>query len=261
MFSAPGMEMVDAPTVHYPEIPELGVREKLMMEKEAAGMYFSGSLLDEYSQHLALLQPQSISDFVGEDASPEERAYVKIAGMITSVTPKATKNGDRMAFFMVEDRLGEIECVAFARQFSEMSHLIRQDVGVYVCGNLSLREDEPPKLLLHRMETLVENSKFRREDFKKNETAQKREAPIKKAPTEARAAEAPKRLFLRVPDAKGREYLKAYNLAELFEGDFPAFFYFADEKRYETTPIGVYLSDYVLAQLRALLGDENVILK
>ena len=64
-----------------------------------------------------------------------------------------------------------------------------------------------------------------------------------------------------MPSSRESAYLKAHNLAELFEGDFPAFFYYADEKRYESSPMGVALSDYVLRQFRALLGDENVILK
>jgi DNA polymerase-3 subunit alpha len=70
-----------------------------------------------------------------------------------------------------------------------------------------------------------------------------------------------KRLFLRVPDARGRAYQKAKNLLEIFDGEFPTFFFYADEKRYETVPVGIAISDYVLRQLRDLLGNENVILK
>jgi len=229
-------------------------------------MYFSGNMLDEYTRHLELLDAQPISEIVDEDAEPVERAYVKIVGMITSVTTKNTKNGDRMAFFTVEDRMGEIECVAFARQFAEMSHMIRRDSGVYVCGNISLREDEAPKILVHRMEELVENNRFRAEDVAPRDRREKAESSgTKPSPAVTNTPEpvlaTARRLFLRVPDNRGREYCKAINLVELFEGEFPTFFYYADEKRYETLPMGVYLSDYVLRELKGLLGDENVILK
>ncbi len=270
MFSMPGSAANAAPAVAYPNIPELGVREKLMMEKEAAGMYFSGNMLDEYEQHLAHLSVISVSDIVGEEADPVEKATASIAGMITSVTVKNTKNGDRMAFFTLEDRMAEIECVAFSRQFASLSHLIRRDAGVYVTGNISLREDEAPKLLVQHMEELIENNRFdavayhaatqntplaRRDPPKNASTPQKNTA----IPTPT--AKAPTRLFLRVPDAQGTTYLKAYNLSELFDGNFPVYFYYADEKRYEVTPVGVALSDYVLGEFRTLLGDENVILK
>ena len=86
------------------------------------------------------------------------------------------------------------------------------------------------------------------------------------APSTQRAAApmqnaAPKRLFLRVPSAKSREFYKALNLLEIFEGTFPAFFFYADEKRYDTEAHGFAISDYVITQFKALLGDENVILK
>ena len=215
---------------------------------------------------MELLSPDSIADYVGDESDPADKARVNVVGIVTSVTLKNTRNGERMAFFTVEDRMAEIECVAFARQYAENAHLIHTDSGLYISGTISLREDEPPKILVNRIEALVENTRFRPEKHAQNKEPT-REAPQTDTPqarTEtmvAPKATAPRRLFLRVPDAKGDAYLKALNLAELFEGDFPVFFYYANEKRYETAPLGVAVSDYVLQELRALLGEENVILK
>ena len=234
-------------------------------------MYFSGQMLDEYAKHVEKLCPDSIADYVGDECDPVDRSRAAFAGIITSVTLKNTKNGDRMAFFELEDRFADIECVAFARQYAEHSYLIHTDAGVYVSGSISLREDEPPKLLVNRIEPLIENGRFDPSAFRPTvaeETSDRQsQTPVqktndgvaKKASTSAPSA--PKRLFLRVPSAKCDAYFKALNLAELFDGSFPAFFYFADEKRYETAPIGVALSAYVLEQFRVLLGEENVILK
>ncbi len=271
MFSSMGVESV-APKCEYPDIPEFGVRERLLMEKEATGMYFSGQLLDEYGKHLTLLSPDPIVDYVGDEADPVDKARVSVAGIVTSVTLKNTKNGDRMAFFTVEDRAAEIECIAFARQYSECAHMIRADNGVYVSGTVSLREDEPPKILVNRIEELVDNTRFRPEAFnatqeKKRDDVPRNSAPRDRKPTETSSVStgapnfAPKRLFLRVPSEKSAAFRKTLNLVELFDGTFPAFFFFADEKRYETTAHGIALSEYVLAELRTLLGAENVILK
>ena len=174
------------------------------------------------------------------------------------VTLKNTKNGERMAFFTLEDRMAEIECVAFARQFREYAHLIHTDSALMVRGTVSVREDEPPKLLANRLEPLVEDRVFRPEDFAHGEKEASRPA---EKPTPAQPAAQPRRLFLRVPSANSREYRKALNLLEIFEGSFACFFYFADEKRYETEAHPMALSEYVLGELRVLLGNENVILK
>ena len=282
MFSMPGQSVADAPTVVYPDIPELGIREKLTMEKEAAGMYFSGSLLDEFSSHLELIKPMPISEIVGEDADPAERTPVRVAGIISSITVKNTKNGKRMAFFTVEDRAAEIECIVFANHFEELAHLLQRDNGVLIHGTVSLREDEPPKLLIQNVEQLVENRRFRPESFA-SVGAQTQTDEVRAQATPARAAAQEKvpdkkpertkgsvpyntianakRLFLRVPSAKDVRFYKARNLVEIFEGALPTFFYYADEKRYETDALGVLMSPYVMQELCDLLGEENVILK
>jgi DNA polymerase-3 subunit alpha len=173
--------------------------------------------------------------------------------------------------------MAEMECVVFAKLFAENAHLIRTDGAVWVSGTISLREDEPPKLLVNRMEELVEDSRFRPENFKapvtnakaqmqpmqeKNASAQMSQETAQEQVREVKKTEsAPRRLFLRVPSQRDRLYLKALNLTELFDGDFPAYFYFADEKRYEVEAHGIYMDDYILSQLRQLLGEENVILK
>ena len=243
-----------------------------MMEKEATGMYFSGQMLDEYANHVQYINPDLIADFVSDDSDPADKARVCMVGIVTSVTLKNTRNGDRMAFFTIEDRMAEIECVAFARQYAEAAHLIHTDSALCVKGTISLREDEPPKVLINRLEPLIENQRFEPPTTKEAETATSSTAPktvsVERAQQPSQGTPAPKigqgthtRLFLRVPDDHDRPFFKAMNLVELFEGDFPVYFYFADEKRYDVMPHGIALSDYVYGELCALLGNENVILK
>ncbi len=209
---------------------------------------------------------QSILDLTGEDAEPADKTTVCFAGMVTSVSTKSTKNGDRMAFFRLEDRMDEIECIVFPGQFGNLSHLLRPDVGVIVWGSLSVREDEKPKVIVNRMEALVENRHFNEQTEQSVRAQQTQKAPRAAeerhtASTQSANISKPRRLFLRVSSQKGKDYFKALNLVELFDGDFPVFFFFADEKRYETEPHGFALSDYLLKQLTDLLGAENVILK
>ena len=146
MFSSLGM--ADAsPRVAYPDIPEMSMQEKLLMERDATGMYFSGQMLDEYSRHVALLRPRSLTDLLSEEAELTDKQRVSVVGIVGAVSLKTTRNGDRMAFFTIKDRFGELECVAFSRVFAENSYLIRTDGAVWVSGSISLREDEPPKIL------------------------------------------------------------------------------------------------------------------
>ena len=241
-------------------------------------MYFSGQMLDEYSRHLEVLKPTVIAEVVSDDADPVDKARMSFAGIVTSVTQKTTRNGERMAFFTLEDRVAEIECLVFPRQYEELAYHLRTDAAIYVSGSISLREDEPPKLLVNRIEPLCENARFNPEQHRaavkeqdqgdaavntaKESMPQAAQRTVASSSASNQQPQAtPRRLFLRVPDCRCELYHKALNLVELFDGGFPVFFFFADERRYEVEPHGVALSDYVLRELRMLLGEENVILK
>jgi DNA polymerase-3 subunit alpha len=189
-------------------------------------------------------------------------------GIITSVTVKGTKSGKRMAFFTLEDRTAEMECIVFPNLFEELSPLLVRDSAVLVKGTISLREEEDAKLLVQSVEELIENNRFDPALVKVKKPEQKTPTYVQKAPKTEQKVAPPtpeikdaKRLFLRVPDDRGELFAKVRNLLEILEGDFPAFFFYANEKRYETTPLGVSLTPYLLEQLYALLGRENVILK
>ena len=65
-----------------------------------------------------------------------------------------------MAFFTVEDSGGVIECLAFPKTFTQYGEIIEADNAVFVEGNLSVREEESPKILVSVMGKLVDNAHF-----------------------------------------------------------------------------------------------------
>ena len=166
MFSMLDDTAAPAPAFTYPEVRPYTLREMLMLEKEASGMFFSGQLLDDYSKCVEALDPTSIVEIApaeeGETDTPAlpDRARVKIAGIISGVTLKTTKKEERMAFFTVEDSGGIIECLAFPKTFTQYGEIVKPDNAVFVEGNLSVREEESPKILVATMGLLVDNAHF-----------------------------------------------------------------------------------------------------
>lgn len=157
------------PSAVYPDIPEYTLREKLMLEKEASGMFFSGSLLDDFSRCVASIRPRAIADVApqGEDgddgemiAAVSDRERVRLTGVITRVTAKTTKREERMAFFTMQDATGEVECIAFPKIYARDGDVIRPDAAVFLEGTVSLREDDAPKVLADQVILLVDNAHF-----------------------------------------------------------------------------------------------------
>ena len=262
---------MSAPRISYPELPDFTLKEKLMQEKECSGMYFSGHLLDGYGRHIAASGAIPLSEIVGADAAVEERQAVRVAGIVTSVTKKVTKKDEQMAFFTVEDRYHEIECLAFPRQYALLAPFITPDSALLIEGNLSFKDEEAPKILVSAIKPLTEDGRFTESDAEAR-TESRAEAPKRESarPQSEKAAENGERqkpkafskVYLRCPDFTGEVYRKVENLLDIFDdGTFPAVLYSMRENRYMPCPHGVAMSNYVRSELEALLGKENVVFR
>jgi hypothetical protein len=213
MFSMLDDTAAPAPAFVYPEIRPYTLREMLMLEKEASGMFFSGQLLDDYSKCVEALNPMSIAEIAPSEEAVEsdtsalpDRARVKIAGVISGVTLKTTKKEERMAFFTVEDSGGVIECLAFPKTFIQYGEIIKADHAVFVEGNLSVREEESPKILVSVMGLLVDNAHF-------SETPKPTEKPKTETPS-VRTEQKPSPMS---PDSRAQTGQKAYHPYESME--------------------------------------------
>jgi len=246
-----------APSFTYPNIPDFSIKDKLVLEKESSGMYFSGHLLDSYSVHAEALGVKSLSAIKSSD-SLKDKQEVEFTGIISNITLKTTKKNDRMAFITLEDRYGELECLVFPSQYEKYSYLIRLDNAIFVKGTLSIRDDDGVKVILNFADELTENGKYR--ELEKRKSVQ----PIQSAAQQPKTAPVPKRIskiFLRVPNLECVEYKKAKNLVDIFVGEIPVSFYDASQAKYMNYSAGLAVSEYIVKELKGLLGDENVVAK
>ena len=259
LFSDAGLTVTN-PTFEYPDIPEYSPRELLMLEKECSGMYFTGHLLDGYSKHIAASGSTPIIRLTDPEQNHEfaERDRITVSGMITGVSVKNTKNGDKMAFINLEDKYGEIECILFPKVYEKVSYMIRVDSAVIVMGTVSRKDEEGIKILANSVVELEDNASFK-------EVVKKEEKIEKTVPKQATARTVPQTLFLRVPSLSDMVTKKALNLVECFEANPPSpslqvRLYDAASGVYSVHPVRMDLCEFALGELRALLGEDNVVL-
>ena len=224
----------------YPNIPEFTLKEKLMLEKECSGMYFSGHILNDYSKHIDSLKCDNVSELLSsfEDDNQgkyRDRQSVQIYGIITKRTVKTTRNGDNMAFVTVEDKTAEIEVVVFSKQFEQFAGLLILESPVVVGGTISLKDDEPPKILLNRCVPLIQNEKF---------------------------TSSPQTLYLRVPSIDSELTKRVLALLEKQGTGADIVLYDMTAKNYvKAVGYKAVISDTLLHQLVAILGEDNFALK
>ena len=251
----------DISSFEYPKIEEYSIREKLLLEKEAAGMYLSAHMIDNYDRHLSELEFLRISDILTaeqDEALRHEKApSVKIAGVITSVSIKTSRKNEKFAFFSIADRTSEIECIVFPTQFSKYSGLIHNEMALYIEGTVSRRDDEDPKIVVNSLYQLVDNDKYQKS------------SPVEsKKPTAAFSTNEnvsgkvqPTVVYLRVPSMSCEVFRKLDNLAEIFIGRVELCYYDAERKVYNRKNTGIDLCKTLLAEFISLLGEDNVVVK
>jgi len=143
----------------YPDINEYPANVLLGMEKEMLGLYVSGHPLSEYQsildRNVNLFSKDLFIDSNDENSDDielemkklEDSMRVVIGGIVSSRKTKTTKNNNLMAFIGLEDLFGTMELIVFPTIFEKYSQLLQMESVVIVKGRLSIREDEPPKII------------------------------------------------------------------------------------------------------------------
>lgn len=152
------------------ELSEFNDKEKLQMEKEVLGLYLSGHPLNEYKDILPKITSTTTLTLREMKENYIENQYkdnmnIKIGGMINKKSIKSTKNKDMMAFLTLEDIYGTVEIIVFPKIFLKESSILQEDKAILVQGRLSLKEDEEPKIIAEKIETLsnqMDNSLYLR---------------------------------------------------------------------------------------------------
>ena len=232
-------ESAAPPPVALPDIPEFPRRELMAMEKETTGLYLSGHPMDEYRRQAQAYGAAPISAVLaaadGEDrASPYgDGGRVALAGVVASVRTKTTKNNSLMAYVMLEDATGSMELLVFSRTLTESGAYLKANLPVVVMGRVSIRDEKAPQLMVDRVVPLSGGAR-------------------------AAKAESGQVLWIRLPDGGGRfTWLK--KLLNMFPGDAPAIIYLSDRRKKLQTHCLHH--EALLAELREVLGEENVVLK
>lgn len=231
-----------------PDVEELPADELLRMEKETTGMYLTGHPMRAYVEKAEKAGAARIFDIL--ESAEEGGLYrdgqmVTLFVMIGSVRPKATKSGSMMAFAVVEDISGSLEVLIFPKLLEAFRPLIREGNPVILRGKVSLREEKDPQIVA---EEFIDINGALSSPGSAARPAQ----PEKK----------PARLFLRVPSLHSPEYKKAFALLSiLFEGPTPVAFYSMETGKYSSLPPAqhIFMGEPVLAELRRILGEENVV--
>ncbi len=233
-----------------PDVKEFTKTELLQMEKEMTGLYLSGHPMDKYEEYIekaGCAKTFEIIEAGSADSAYRDGANVTLCGIISHITIKQTRaNKANMAFVTLEDLYGTVEVILFPKIFMQYASMISDGGVIAVSGTLSIEEEKEVKILANAV-------------YKPNSIPQRKDAPVK-ATSEEKPKSKRNGLFLKFKSADDERLKKAKTVTSIFEGDMPLYFYFEDEKKYHLQKRSdfVDVNETMLAELKRLLGDENV---
>ena len=127
-------------TIDIPDLPEFDRKTKLAAEREMLGLYVSDHPLRGVEAALARHQDYEIAQVVGSDGAMADR-IVKIAGLVSGVTTKVTKQGNAWAIATIEDLSGSVDVLFFPRSYESIQTYLAQDIIVQIEGKVNVREE------------------------------------------------------------------------------------------------------------------------
>ena len=170
LFELPGMEEEqpdDEPV--YPNVKEFDQDILLAMEKEMLGLYITGHPLDACADNLNSYLTVTAQELIafGEPDEGEEfliipdnldQKDVIVGGQVIRRRNQYTKRNDLMAFLTLEDLTGSFELIVFPAVYAKYSELLCEGQALLVKGRLTVREDEPIKVIAEELFDLTDLS-------------------------------------------------------------------------------------------------------
>ncbi len=245
-------DVLEESETHYktvmPERPEFPAKKLLALEKESVGFYLSGHPLDEHIEEATALSDYSVVELLEPDMSevaPHDGMTITLCGVVSFVREKLTKNGQRMAFVTIEDVTGSVECLIFPKVYELSKACLAEDAIVCVEGRLSMHEEEEPKIVVNRAQTLEEKMQ---------------EEPVKPEPKQTNDS---RKLYLKF--CLGKDYLldRIKPLLAAHSGNVAVCIHIEETKSTAMAPKNLWVTpeEELLSELQKMLGQENVVLR
>ena len=229
-----------------PEVTEFSPMEKMAMEKEITGLYLSGHPMDGYRTAVrrigAVALGAILSDFSADDGGGKfyDGQSVTVAGVISSYRTRTTKNNTLMSYIQLEDDTGSIELMAFQRALDSGGAYIKDNAGIIVRGKISVRDEKEPQIMVDTIRPLSDIGSM----------------PEQHVPA---AAKADSKLWVKLKSRDDPVMQRIELILTMFPGSQQMIIWCEKEKK--RIGASCLIHEGLVAELKELLGDENVVLK
>ncbi len=136
---------VDMPEPEIPRATEWGTMEKLSKEKEVVGIYLSGHPLDDFKFEMEQFCNVTVKE-LHHFENLKGRKELKMAGIVTEVAHRMTKNGKPFGILTLEDYQDAYKFFMFGEEYVKFKGYLNQGWFLYVVGSIEPGKWDKTKL-------------------------------------------------------------------------------------------------------------------
>jgi DNA polymerase-3 subunit alpha len=114
----------------FPSVPDWNLLEKLRREEEVTGFFISGHPLDDYHYEIKQFTTCSLDSV----SNHHQRPFLLLAGLVSKVSHKVSKNGNGWGVFEISDFTGIFEFRLFGTEYQQFKFLLDEGMSVFVKG-------------------------------------------------------------------------------------------------------------------------------
>ena len=231
-------------TIAIPDTGEYTDREKMAFEKEVTGLYLSGHPMDGYRKVIDRIGAVPIGTLLNDFDSPDgptrfvDNQRITVAGIISSIKTRTTKNNSLMSYVQLEDDTGAMELIVFQKTMDSCGAYMVADAAVTVSGRLSVRDEKEPQIMAEAIAPLSLDSLPAEEGEKISENS---------------------RLWVRLPGRDDPRLSRIELILTMFPGRQKLILWL--EKENQRIGTSCLIHPALVAELKELLGDDSVIIK
>lgn len=235
-------------TIPIPDVEEFSARDKMMMEKEVTGLYLTGHPMDEYRDAVRKVGAVPIGAILGDFAADDgpqrfaDNQYVTVAGIISTMRTRTTRNNSLMSYVQLEDDTGTIEMIAFQKVIDTCGSLLRENNAVIVRGRISVRDEKEPQLMADTLYNIGDMVYMPRERSAPREEVRKDQ-----------------KLWVKLPARDDPRLHRIELLLTMFPGEQQMVIFCEREQKRLAARCVIHRA--LVQELRDMLGDGNVVVK
>ena len=188
-------------TFNLEEVPPWDLDETLNFEKSALGFYLTDHPMRRFRKWINIFS----SYHVEKIKEIEEGTKIIVAGVISEIKVKSTRNGEKMAIIKIEDEKSSLKALVFPDLYNQYMHLLKEGAMLWFKGEVD-KEEENRVLLIEDLAELKDlkffkdgklNIIFSSENFKEEKLEYFKNFLIKEEDLESGL---PIQLYLKYPD-------------------------------------------------------------